>query len=115
MATKQSISLENVGGLAFHIIALNLGPSDAASVSCLNKRFKDWASDDSLWSVFCSQELDLSSPIDPYGNPCPSFKVSLFDFSHFVIHSTFRSSNLLDFGFLVDGFDVMNDVVENEK
>ncbi|KAK9058984.1 hypothetical protein SSX86_021602 [Deinandra increscens subsp. villosa] len=75
MATKgAAIGIENLGGLAFHIIASKLGPSEAAAVGCVNKRFKDWASDESLWSVFCSQELGLSSPLDPLGNPCPSFK-----------------------------------------
>ncbi|KAK1410763.1 hypothetical protein QVD17_37302 [Tagetes erecta] len=76
MATQKSSGLENVGGLAFHIIASKLGPFEAASLSCVNKRFNDWASDDSLWSVFCSHELHLSSPIDPLGNSCSSFKAA---------------------------------------
>ncbi|KAI3756791.1 hypothetical protein L1987_56614 [Smallanthus sonchifolius] len=76
MTTKPAISLENVGALAFHIIASRLGPSEAAAVACVNKRFKDWASDESLWSIFSSQELGLSSPVDPLGNPSPSFKAA---------------------------------------
>ncbi|KAI3700854.1 hypothetical protein L2E82_45494 [Cichorium intybus] len=76
MATKPPIGLESIGGLAIHIILSKLGPSDAAAVACVNKRFKDWASDESLWSSFCAQELNLSSPIDPLGNPCPSFKAA---------------------------------------
>ncbi|KAI7757806.1 hypothetical protein M8C21_029182 [Ambrosia artemisiifolia] len=76
MSTKPSIGLENVGALAFHIIVSKLGPCEAAAAASLNKRFNDWASDDSLWSLFCSQELGLSSPVDPLGNPCASFKAA---------------------------------------
>ena len=78
MASKPSIGLEGLGGLAIHIILSKLGPSEAATVACVNKRFKDLASDESLWSSFCAQELSLSSPIDPLGNPSPSFKVISF-------------------------------------
>ncbi|KAJ9556773.1 hypothetical protein OSB04_011387, partial [Centaurea solstitialis] len=63
MATKPSVGLDGVGGLAIHIIISKLGPSEAATVACVNKRFKDWASDESLWSSFCAQELNLSSPL----------------------------------------------------
>ncbi|KAL8196009.1 hypothetical protein R6Q57_025009 [Mikania cordata] len=76
MALKPAIALENVGGLAFNLIVSKLGPSEAAVVSCVNKRFKDWASDESLWSIFSFQELRLSSPVDPLGNPCSSFKAA---------------------------------------
>ncbi|XP_024996046.1 F-box protein SKIP16 isoform X1 [Cynara cardunculus var. scolymus] len=76
MAIRPSIGLEGVGGLAIHIIISKLGPSEAAAVACVNKLFKEWASDESLWSSFCAQELNLSSPIDPLGNPSPSFKAA---------------------------------------
>ncbi|CAI9277818.1 unnamed protein product [Lactuca saligna] len=76
MATKQPTGLEIIGGLAIHVIVSKLGPSDAAAVACVNKRFKDWASDESLWASFCAQELKLSSPIDPLGNQCPTFKAA---------------------------------------
>nr|XP_043628167.1 F-box protein SKIP16 [Erigeron canadensis] len=78
MDTKppQNLGLESVGGLAIHIIISKLGPSEAASVACVNKRFKDWASDGSIWSSFCNQELHLNSPVDPLGNPCPNFKAA---------------------------------------
>ncbi|GFP95801.1 F-box protein skip16 [Phtheirospermum japonicum] len=69
------MALETVGGLAMHIILSKLGPLQAASVACLSKRFRVWASEDTLWAQFCSDDLDLSSPLDPYGNPTPSFKV----------------------------------------
>lgn len=71
------MALESVGGLAMHIILSKLGPNDAASVASVSKRFKIWASDDeSLWSKFCSDDLELDSPIDPDGNPVPSFKIA---------------------------------------
>ncbi|KAK4406254.1 F-box protein SKIP16 [Sesamum angolense] len=70
------MGLESVGGLAMHTILSKLGPLEAASVSCLSRRFRGWASDDSLWAGFCSHDLNLSSPLDPYGNPLPSFKAA---------------------------------------
>ncbi|KAL2469442.1 F-box protein SKIP16 [Abeliophyllum distichum] len=70
------MGLESVGGLAMHIILSKLGPSDAASVSCVGKTFHGWASDDSLWAKFCSADLELSSPLDHHGNPAPSFKAA---------------------------------------
>ncbi|XP_022849352.1 F-box protein SKIP16-like isoform X2 [Olea europaea var. sylvestris] len=70
------MELESVGGLAMHTILSKLGPSDAASVSCVGKRFLVWASDDSLWAKFCFFDLELSSPLDPHGNPAPSFKAA---------------------------------------
>ncbi|KAJ0526446.1 putative ApaG domain, F-box-like domain superfamily, ApaG domain superfamily protein [Helianthus annuus] len=68
--------LENIGGLAFEIIVSKLEPCEVAAVACVNKRFKDWASDESLWSLYCSKDLALSSPLDPLGNPCSSFKAA---------------------------------------
>lgn len=70
------MGLETVGGLAMHIILSKLGPLEAASVACLNRRFHNWASDDSIWAQFCSQDLNLSSPFRPNGKPAPSFKVA---------------------------------------
>lgn len=71
------MALESVGGLAMHVILSKLGPSDAASVSCASKRFRIWVSDDdSLWSKFCSDDLELDSPVDPDGNSVPSFKIA---------------------------------------
>ncbi|KAK6146313.1 hypothetical protein DH2020_020182 [Rehmannia glutinosa] len=70
------MGLESVGGLAMHIILSKLGPFEAASVACLSKRFRVWASEDSLWAQFCSHDLNLSSPLDPYGDPTPSFKAA---------------------------------------
>nr|AJF20614.1 SKIP16 [Chrysanthemum indicum] len=76
MDTTNPTQLETVGDLAINIIVSKLNSSEAASVSCVNKRFKDWASDDSIWSSFCHQELKLSEPVDPSGNTCASFKAA---------------------------------------
>ncbi|GJS43233.1 F-box protein SKIP16 [Tanacetum coccineum] len=76
MDTTNPTQLETVGDLAINIIVSKLNTSEAASVSCVNKRFKDWASDDSIWSCFCHQELKLSEPVDPSGNTCASFKAA---------------------------------------
>ncbi|CAI9771142.1 unnamed protein product [Fraxinus pennsylvanica] len=70
------MELEAVGNLGMHIILSKLGPSDVASVSCVGKIFHVWASDDSLWAKFCSFDLELFSPLDPHGNPAPSFKAA---------------------------------------
>ncbi|KAH6816046.1 SKP1/ASK-interacting protein 16 [Perilla frutescens var. frutescens] len=70
------MGLESVGGLAMHVILSKSGPREAASVSCLGRRFRAWASDDSLWAQFCSHDLNLTSPLDPDGNLAPSFKAA---------------------------------------
>nr|XP_027117529.1 F-box protein SKIP16-like isoform X1 [Coffea arabica] len=68
-------TLESVGGLAMHVILSKLAPNDAASVACVSRRFRTWASDDdSLWSKFCSDDFQLNSPLDPVGNPTATFK-----------------------------------------
>lgn len=69
------MGLESLGGLAMHIILSKLNPSEAATVACLSRGFRGWVSEDSLWAEFCSVDLNLSSPLDPHGNPAPSFKV----------------------------------------
>lgn len=70
------MDLASLGGLTMHIILSKLTPQDAASVACVSKRFRNWSSDDLLWYKFCADDLDLSSPIDPLGNPMPSFKAA---------------------------------------
>ncbi|KAF7824341.1 F-box protein SKIP16 [Senna tora] len=70
------MGLESVGDLALHIILSKLGPEDTARIACVSKRFRASASEDSLWLRICSQDLDVSNPIDPLGNPVPSFKVT---------------------------------------
>ncbi|PSS35834.1 F-box protein [Actinidia chinensis var. chinensis] len=70
------MGLESVGGLAIHVILSKLGPTDTASVGCVSRRFRDWAADESLWSNFCADDLQLSSPEDHFGNPTSNFKTA---------------------------------------
>ncbi|GKC14420.1 F-box protein SKIP16 [Tanacetum coccineum] len=77
MSKKQSqTDLQSVGELATHMIITKLNPSEVASVACVNTCFKCFAYDDSIWSSFCKKQLNLSPPIDPQGNLCPSFKAA---------------------------------------
>ncbi|KAL5543189.1 hypothetical protein UlMin_010899 [Ulmus minor] len=68
------MGLESVGDLELHIVLSKLGADDTARAACVNKRLRVSASDDSIWSRICAQELDLSHPLDPFGNPTASFK-----------------------------------------
>ncbi|KAJ6419078.1 hypothetical protein OIU84_029226 [Salix udensis] len=70
------MGLETVGDLALNTILTKLGPKETAKVSCVSKKFKDLASEESLWSLFCRQDLDLSAPLDHQRNPLPSFKAT---------------------------------------
>ncbi len=69
------MQLEAVGDLGLHIILSKLGPENVGKVACVSKKLLLSASEDSLWSKFCSDELGLASPVDPLGDPVPSFKV----------------------------------------
>ncbi|XP_041011655.1 F-box protein SKIP16-like [Juglans microcarpa x Juglans regia] len=70
------MDLEAVGDLALHIILSKLGAKYTAVTACVSKKLRSFASEDSLWFKFCSQDIDLNQPIDPLGNPTPSFKAS---------------------------------------
>ncbi|XP_050214184.1 F-box protein SKIP16 [Mercurialis annua] len=70
------MDLEAVGDLALNEVLLLLGPKETASVACVSKRLKASTAEESLWSKFCSEDLHLSSPLDPHGNPLPSFKLA---------------------------------------
>ncbi|KAF2322064.1 hypothetical protein GH714_006161 [Hevea brasiliensis] len=67
------MGLEAVGDLALNEILSNWDQKKQPKWH-VNKRFKASATEDSLWSKFCSRDLDLSAPVDPQGNPVPSFK-----------------------------------------
>ena len=67
---------EALGEFAIHIVISKLDPNDTARIACVNRKFKSWASEDCFWSLHCANELSISSPVDPLGNPAPSFKVS---------------------------------------
>ncbi|KAE8723869.1 F-box protein SKIP16 [Hibiscus syriacus] len=73
---EKELGLDGLGDLALHTILSKLTPSDTVRVSCVSKRYRVSASEDSLWAHFCSQELHLASPQDHHGNPLPSFKVT---------------------------------------
>ena len=81
---EMGLELEALGDLALHVILSNLGPKDTARAACVSNKLRSSASDDSLWSNYCSQDLDLNRPLDPLGNPTPSFKV-LFIFILFIL------------------------------
>ncbi|XVE81026.1 hypothetical protein DITRI_Ditri15bG0029800 [Diplodiscus trichospermus] len=72
----RGVGLDGLGDLAFDLILSKLDTADAARVSCVSKRLRLCASDDSLWAQFCSQDLHLSTPQDHQGNPAPSFKAA---------------------------------------
>lgn len=70
------MSLESVGDIAIHMILPKVGPEGTASVACVAKRYRDLASEDCLWSKFCYDQLHLTQPHDPLGNPCPTLKAA---------------------------------------
>ena len=69
------MGLDSVGDFALHMILTKLDPEDTARIACVSKRFRDSASEQPLWFQFCKDELGLTEPVDPLGNPAPSFKV----------------------------------------
>lgn len=69
------MEVEDLGDAVIHLILSKLSPRDLAVVGCVSPRLRVWASDDSLWSSFCSQDLNLYAPLDPLSNLTPSFKV----------------------------------------
>ncbi|KAJ4838468.1 hypothetical protein Tsubulata_034930 [Turnera subulata] len=74
LTDQNQMGLEGVGDLALHIILTKLGPKDTARVACVSKRFRDSATEEALWSLYCSQDLNLSAPLDADENPVASFK-----------------------------------------
>ncbi|XP_019055583.1 PREDICTED: F-box protein SKIP16 isoform X2 [Nelumbo nucifera] len=69
------MGFEDVGDFGIHLIISRLGPKDVAVLACVNKRLRVSASEENVWRKFCSEDLDLSAPEDPSGNPASSFKV----------------------------------------
>lgn len=77
--SAMGIGFEDLGDLAINAIISKLDAKDAVAVSCVSKKLRVSASEESLWINLCSKDLGLSAPIDPLGNPTSSFKVgSLF-------------------------------------
>ncbi|XP_022734593.1 F-box protein SKIP16-like isoform X2 [Durio zibethinus] len=73
---EREVGLDGLEDFALHIILSKLGPADTVKVSCVCKRLRLSASEDSLWALFCFQDLHLSTPQDHQGNPAPSFKAA---------------------------------------
>ncbi|KAK4799958.1 hypothetical protein SAY86_025323 [Trapa natans] len=67
------MSLEALVDLLPLILAKS-GPESAGRVACVSKKLMFLASEDALWSKFCSDDLGVTSPVDPLGDPVPSFK-----------------------------------------
>ncbi|CAA6660310.1 unnamed protein product [Spirodela intermedia] len=61
-------ALETLEGLVLESILSKLGPRSVAVVACVSNRLRSFAADETLWRAFCSQDLDLSGPVDPDGN-----------------------------------------------
>ncbi|KAL0865421.1 hypothetical protein Bca101_044539 [Brassica carinata] len=70
------MSLEDAEDLVLHIILSKLGPENTARVACVSKRLHVSASEESLWSIFCSLDLNISTPLHPHGDSAPSFKTA---------------------------------------
>ena len=100
------MGLESVGDLALNTILTKLGPKETAKVSCVSKKFKDLAAEESLWSLFCRQDLDLSAPLDHHGNPLPSFKV-IYNKFNYINHPSF----LLVFLYMINFGEVWSFIV----
>ncbi|XP_021291057.1 F-box protein SKIP16 [Herrania umbratica] len=73
---EREVGLDRLGDLALHIILSKLGPEDTVRVSCVSRRLRLSTSEDSLWALFCFQDLHLSTPQDHQGNPASSFKAA---------------------------------------
>ncbi|XP_017975260.1 PREDICTED: F-box protein SKIP16 [Theobroma cacao] len=73
---EREVGLDQLGDLALHIILSKLGPEDTVRVSCVSRRLRLSTSEDSLWALFCFQDLQLSTPQDHQGNPASSFKAA---------------------------------------
>ncbi|KAJ0092495.1 hypothetical protein Patl1_26446 [Pistacia atlantica] len=70
------MGLESVGDLALNKILSKLDPKHTAVVACVNRRFRNSVSEESLqWSKICLDELGLHAPFDLHGNSLPSFKM----------------------------------------
>ncbi|CAF2314165.1 unnamed protein product [Brassica napus] len=61
------MSLEDAEDLVLHMILSKVGPeNNTARVACVSKRLQVSASEESLWSIFCSLDLNISTPLHDY-------------------------------------------------
>ncbi|KAI4369228.1 hypothetical protein MLD38_017696 [Melastoma candidum] len=70
------MEMEAIGELALHMVMEKLGPKNVGRVACVSRKLRDCAAEETLWSKFCLEELGISSPVGPGGDPTPSFKVA---------------------------------------
>ncbi|GLJ21951.1 hypothetical protein SUGI_0411140 [Cryptomeria japonica] len=66
--------MEELPGSIVRIIVVKTDAKVTATLGCVSKQWRCVASDDLLWSRFCSQDFAVSTAVDPLGNPCSSFK-----------------------------------------
>lgn len=62
--------------MIWYLLLVNLsklGAKDAAGVACVSRGLRVSSYEDSLWSDFCSRDLNLSAPLDPHGSPPLAF------------------------------------------
>ena len=87
--------LEGLGVPVLETILSKVAFSDAAAAACVSTTLRSVASDDALWRHFCARDLAVCDhPLDPDGNPCHSFKVSLFLSVSESVHLTHTSIDL---------------------
>ncbi|RID40369.1 hypothetical protein BRARA_J00418 [Brassica rapa] len=58
------MSLEDAEDLVLHMILSKV--ENTARVACVSKRLQVSASEESLWSIFCSLDLNISTPLHDY-------------------------------------------------
>ncbi|CAL4993795.1 unnamed protein product [Urochloa decumbens] len=68
--------LESIEGLALDTVISKAGSRPAAALACASTRLRAAVADDSLWRRFCAEDLGLDAPVDPDGQPLPSFQVA---------------------------------------
>jgi hypothetical protein len=67
--------LESMEGLVLDTVISRAGARPAAALACASTRLRTAVADDSLWRRFCAEDLGLDAPVDPEGQPLPSFQV----------------------------------------
>ena len=75
-APPPSAGLESMEGLVIDTVISKAGARPAAVLACASTRLRAAVADESLWRRFCAEDLGLDAPVDPDGQPLPSFQVS---------------------------------------
>ena len=74
-AAPAEAGLESMEGLVLDTVISRAGARPAAALACASTRLRTAVADDSLWRRFCAEDLGLDAPVDPEGQPLPSFQV----------------------------------------